>query len=80
MGLKEIECEDVDWIHVAWNRVHGGWGTYAHSNEPSGSINTKSLVDQLSFSKRTLSRLISSSCIHVVHMKRIFPGNYKHMT
>jgi hypothetical protein len=35
MYLKEIGCEDTDWIHVAQDRVQWGGGSCEHDNETS---------------------------------------------
>jgi hypothetical protein len=43
MSLKEIRCEDVDWINLAQDRVR--WRT--HGNEPSGSKDVE-FLDKLS--------------------------------
>jgi hypothetical protein len=37
MNLKEIECEDVDWIYLAQD-ISGG-GSCEHGNELPGTIN-----------------------------------------
>jgi hypothetical protein len=43
MNLKEIGSEDVDWIHVAQDRVQ--WQAPEHSTEPLGSIKGKKFLD-----------------------------------
>jgi hypothetical protein len=46
MDLKEIGCEDVDWIYLAQDR--GQWRAIEHSNQPSGSIKGGEFLDHLS--------------------------------
>jgi hypothetical protein len=38
MDLIEVECEDVDWMHLDQDREGPMAGCCEHSNEPWGSI------------------------------------------
>jgi hypothetical protein len=37
LNLKEIECEGVDWIHLAQDGIHFV-GSYEHRNELLGPV------------------------------------------
>jgi hypothetical protein len=43
-----MSCEDVDWIHLALDKVQCYRGSCEHSNELSGSIEDSEYLDQLS--------------------------------
>jgi hypothetical protein len=47
MDLREIGFGDVDWIHLAQDKVQVA-GSCEHGNEPSGSIKCGEFLEQLS--------------------------------
>lgn len=45
MDLKEISCEDWDWIHLSQDKVQ--W--YEHGNEHLGFVKRGKFLDQLNY-------------------------------
>jgi hypothetical protein len=60
MNLKEIWCETVDWVQSTHDsRESLTVSSCEHGNKPSGSIQNRDLLDQLSDSKFNKSTVLS---------------------
>jgi hypothetical protein len=47
-NLKEIRCQVVDCIQLAWDTTHCQWRVLKHGNNLSDTLKTEEFLDQLS--------------------------------